>query len=194
MATDDWYPDWIAAHTGRFPRGDWPDSGAEFWDTLRHVFVTKGVTREVADAASKLLFEDPPQFATDHPKALLVKIREVWKTAPAEVAAFNDRDSAYRASRDCDDCRGDGLTLRWRWRSLGTVDSQGRPHLPFVMLYCTCPMGRFAEKVHRAKAPEIRKRIYDLADYPWLRGHEYRRPHDGPPPEPPATTQPDAWY
>jgi hypothetical protein len=79
MAIDDWFWLWCPRHRDRFPRGDWPSLDAEFWVTLRHIFITKGVTEDVAERASMALFTRQPEFVSDHPRALLEAIREIWR-------------------------------------------------------------------------------------------------------------------
>lgn len=194
MQVVDWFWEWAGRHKKRFPRGDWPPFEDVFWAELLRLFVARGVAEEVAEEASQILFESPPKFPDAHPGALLARAREIWKARPPEFAAANDRDAAHHASRECDDCRGEGVTLRYRRRSRGTPGRDGRPVQPTVTCYCTCPMGRWVEKAHRERSPDVRKRHHDLADFPWLRGHEYRRPGDGPAPDPPAATQPDDWF
>jgi hypothetical protein len=108
MATDDWFwgkDGWARRHVERFPRGDWPGFESEFWGELRHLFVTKGVTEAVADAASRRLFGNPPEFVGQHPSVLLAAVREVWREAREATPAVrpepvNDCDSAWNAAAE----------------------------------------------------------------------------------------------
>lgn len=191
MRTEEWFGFWIDRHMERHPREDWPNpaEARNFWQGWLGNFVLHGVTEDVADEASARLMADPPRFLGEHPKAVLDACRAIFRerSEAGRGGDPNSREAAELASRDCRDCVGQGLTVRYRKLSAGTVDGQGRPHSPAITLYCTCGMGRFLEKVHRDKHPDIRKRIYDLADHPFLWGDEYREPpRDDDPPAPVA--------
>jgi hypothetical protein len=140
------------------------------------LLITKGVTEEIADEASLNLFENPPEHLGQHPKALLGEARRLFKASNSAQAQTDDAAEARRQSAGCEDCRGDGLTYRWRRKSAGLLDRDGKPLIPFILFYCTCAYGRFAERAHRNRAADVRKRFHDLQDYPWLWGQEYRQP------------------
>jgi hypothetical protein len=86
------------------------------------------------------------------------------------------REAALAASRECEDCHGQGLTVRYRQLS---ADPTGFVR-PEVVCYCRCAMGRWVERTHREKSPELRKRIINLDDNLWLEGEEYRRAPERP--------------
>lgn len=181
MSVKQWFARWSDRHMERHPRADWPrlDEKPEFWAGWMGNLILHGVTEDVADQASIRMQADPPEFPEAHLNRLIHHVRAVWRERAESgqpPGVEHTIDSARKASADCQDCRGSGLATRWRRRSLGTVDSTGRVVLPSITLYCLCPMGRKLERVHRDDAPEIRRRMYDLADHPWLHGDEYRRP------------------
>jgi hypothetical protein len=177
MRVQDWFPEFVVTLTEMFPRGDWPPLDAEFWTTLDHIFRVKGVTQEVAIAAARLLFEDPPQFVVDYPKALLEKIRACWKSGQVTPQSLDDPTAAQQASRDCEDCSGSGFATRYPRPPLeARAQDRAQSRVPYVLLYCLCPYGRFLEKNHRIHSPEIRKRIQDLRDFPALQDGRFRNP------------------
>lgn len=191
MTVAHWFYVWLDRHFDRFPRGDWPgaDEKPEFYRGWLGNFVMRGVTEDVADEASERLMGEPPEFVGQHIPALLAMAAIIFR----ERAEANrdhpadSREAALLASRDCDDCLGMGLTLRYRRLSRGECDARGMPKPDHITCYCLCPMGRWVEKSHREgdeASRDIRKRIYDLREHPWLHGHEYRRPVVDPLPEP----------
>jgi hypothetical protein len=180
MRVESWFMDWLGRHVIRHPRGDWPraDEGRLFYAGWLKLFIVHGVTEAAADEASEGLMADPPRFHGDHPRATLDAARAVLKreASHGRGPAVDSREAALAASRECEDCHGQGLTVRYRQRS---ADPTGRVRAGLAC-YCRCPMGRWVEKQHREKVPETRKRIYDLADNLWLEGEEYRRAPERP--------------
>jgi hypothetical protein len=176
---DAWFTSWVVGHLERIPRDNWPAIGSEYWETVKAVFVRHGVQEVVATQASRMLAEAPPAYLDRHIEALLKRIREVWASSEVVADAPDERDAAKRASRDCDDCGGEGLTARYRKLSAGKAGADGRPLADRLIFYCRCPMGRWIERTHRtgnAEAKDSHKRIPDLAAHPWLWGWEYRFP------------------
>lgn len=181
MPVRDWFPAWCDRHMERHPRDDWPrpDEKPGFWSGWAANFTLHGVTEDVAEAASIRMQADPPEFPEAHLSRLVYHARAVWREraeSGRSPGGDDSIDAARHASATCPDCGGQGLTLRYRRRSLGTADSTGRTVAPSITLYCLCPLGRHIERNHRETCPEIRRRLYDLADYPWLHGDEYRSP------------------
>lgn len=171
MATvDSWFKAFAARHVERFPRSDWPPHDSGFWADFKSLLVLRGVTEPVAYEASELMFLEgsPPDHVDRHPQALMAKVPSARVRSGAPAEATEDQATALSGSRGCGGCGGAGIAYRDRRRSLGTLDSRGRPVLPRVALYCLCPYGRFLEKNHRTRAPDVRKRFLDLDDYPWL--------------------------
>ena len=119
MPTSDWFYEWVDRHMERFPRDDWPrpDERLEFWAGWRGNFVLHGVTADVAEQASVRMMADPPHFPEAHLHRLMEHVRAIWKERPREVEAPTDTiDAARRASAECPDCQGNGLTLRFTER------------------------------------------------------------------------------
>jgi hypothetical protein len=180
MTVETWFWHWLERHWDRHPRGDWPraDDSPAFYAGWLKLFIVHGVTEAAADEASEGLMADPPRFHGDHPRATLDAARAVLKreASHGRGPAVDSREAALAASRECEDCHGQGLTVRYRQRS---ADPTGRVRAGLVC-YCRCPMGRWVEKQHREKVPETRKRIYDLADNLWLEAEEYQRAPERP--------------
>lgn len=167
MATvDSWFRRFAERHVERVPREDWPAPGSEFWAVVKAALVRHGVEEYVADEASRIMAEGEPVFPDRFVAALLATVRQVWKSSEVAVAGEGGgRESAERASRDCDDCGGRGLATRFRHESR----APGRPEA--VVFYCLCPFGRWVENAHRTgdeSSREARRRIPDLADVPEL--------------------------
>lgn len=177
---EEWFPTFAVRLIERIPRPDWPVSGSEYWDTLKESFVRHGVQEAEADQATSLLAEEPPKYVSQFIHEILAKVRALWASNQVTPEAPNEREAAARLSADCDDCGGGvGLTVRFRKASRGGVDSQGRPLPDRVVFYCRCALGRWVERNHRTRSPEIRQRIHDLQDHPGLWGHEYRHAPGG---------------
>lgn len=169
---EDWFAAFLERHIARHPRADWPDSEAasEFYRGFRGNLVLHGLTEEVADLASERLMAQPPEYLDRHVGAILEAARSIFRerAQSGQGHATDSRDAALLASLACPDCEGQGLATRWRRRSAGGVDAKGNPLGPTITLYCTCPMGRWLEHAHRSKSPDVRKRLHDLAEHPWL--------------------------
>jgi hypothetical protein len=183
----DWFDDWLPDALAVFADGRLPDpaavEGIPFYRSWRSNFVLHGLTdRDVADAVADRVAALPRRGNSEYLPLLLDAARAIYRER-AESGAGRDpssREAAELASKDCDDCGGGGLAVRWRQKSA----VPGKP--PTIALYCTCPMGRWIERAHRERSPEVRRRMCDLADHPWLRGHEYRTPPLDPAYRPPA--------
>jgi hypothetical protein len=175
MRVDLWFFDWLGRHCERHPRSDWPstEDGRLFYGGWLGVFVRHGITEDVADEVSVRLMDDPPKFVAEHIPALVKAAREVFRerAAQGKGPATDSREAALAASRECEDCSGQGLTVRYRQRS---ADPTGFVR-PEVVCYCRCAMGRWIERSHREKSPELRKRIINLDDNLWLEDEVYRR-------------------
>lgn len=180
MRVEQWFGKWFDRHAERHPRADWPrvEESADFYRGWIGNFVKIGATEEVAEEASVRLMADPPDHLSGHIPSMIALVKSVFRERAERGlgADPNSRESAERASLRCPDCGGQGLTLRWRRLSVGQLDSTGKPLAPSIVLYCTCPLGRWFERSHRASSPDVRKRIYDLAEHPWLQ----LRPTPGP--------------
>jgi len=150
---DLWFDAWVASIVSRIPIL-WPPDDAEFWAVLRKALTISGADQQVADEASHRLAQAPPKFAADVIDPLKKHIRDVFRER--DNAGTGDpsrsRESAETASRDCLDCRGNGLTVRYRHVGVGSVPC-----------YCLCPLGRWIEGVHRSKHQDVHTRIVDLA-------------------------------
>lgn len=185
---DEWFGDWLGLHLTVHPREDWPDpdDAREFYAAWRKAFVLNGLSREDADDATDRMAAAPPRFVAEHLPAILAAARAACaeRAAAGQGHPPDTREAAEAAARGCEDCGGQGLAVRWRRRSAG------HPHGPTVALYCRCPMGRWLEQSHRGRSPEVRRRLLDLADHPWLWGDEFRAPPLDPAYRPATTIRP----
>lgn len=177
MRVADWFLGFVDRHFDRHPRPDWPrnrpraDGGnPEFYSGWLGNFIRHGITEDAADEASMRLMADPPDYAERHIPALIKLCRTIYheRAESGEGHATDSREAALLASRDCADCVGGGLTVRWRRRSPGDLDARGNTPAASIVLYCVCPLGRWIERAHRKDAPDVRKRLLDLADHGFL--------------------------
>ena len=112
-------------------------------------------------AASERLLTEPPRSFLLHFPALCAHAEDAMKVLGSRPRHnLSTREGAEAASKGCDrGCSGPGLTVAWHPRP----DPMNR--LPeTVAAYCVCALGRWTERNHAAKQPEIRKRMVDLKD------------------------------
>jgi hypothetical protein len=171
---NEWWPAFLDGHQRRFPGIRWPQGaeGVEFYVAWRKLFVMRGVTDlAIATEASERLLASPPYDVAGHPAALCELATAVHRERSAAASGLDPstREGAEASSRDCPICQGVGLVVRYRRRSL----RPDRP--PSIVLYCTCLYGKWIRRAHAQDAPDVRRRIYDLADYPWLE-NDYQQP------------------
>jgi len=69
------------------------------------------------------------------------------------------REEAEDASRGCDRCDGTGLATVWHPRP-----DAARRIPESKSAYCTCPHGRWIERNHRERSPELRGGFVDIAE------------------------------
>jgi hypothetical protein len=161
---DSWLNAFIVRHVARIPRENWPAVNSDYWRGFKAAMVRHGVTEAVAEAASLAMMESPPEYLNGHLPAFLAFCRAEWAAGRAVLEAPTDREAAERLSRDCPNCGRNGWAIRE-----SVILKSGRVLLP-GSLYCICPLGRFFERDHRERAPDVRRRGLDLRDYPelWL--------------------------
>lgn len=167
----DWFWQWVMEHRLRHPKEFLPDpeteEGRVFFDAWRQAFVLKGISDfAVATEASIRLVGEPAQYQRDHFATLCRYAVDVYRLRNAEGngTPADSREAAEAASKGCEHCGGQGLVPVYFRRAM-TWEERRECHIPeHVAAYCVCPMGRWIEKTHREKSPEIRKRTPDLAD------------------------------
>ena len=171
----EWFPLWVPLHAALHRGMGLPaldsEEGAALYPRVRSIFVRNGLMdRDVALAASERLVEVEHKLS-QHWRLLLEQAKAIYRerAQTGGGGAADSREAAELASRGCDDCLGMGLAHRFR-------RSSESPAGALIVLYCTCPMGRWIKAQHERKAPDIRKRIWDLGSLPWLQGVEYRLP------------------
>lgn len=161
---EDWFGVFVASIEQRIPLG-WPPVEDEFWVVLKRVLINAGANQEVADEALFRVAESGAvKFANEFVEPLRKTIGEVWREKDSTGHAPDSREAAkaHPDSRACTDCGGEGMTSRY------LHDPNHPRHGTSYALYCNCPIGRWIERNHREKQPEIRKRMRALADYPQL--------------------------
>lgn len=105
---------------------------------------------------------DAPMFLGDFLPALKTHIGNIFRERHKAGTANpgDSREAAAEASRDCEDCAGNGITSRYRH----APDANPKT----VSCFCLCALGRWMEKTTREKSPDVYRRIIDLARYPFL--------------------------
>jgi hypothetical protein len=167
----DWFDDWLHDHLSmhaenyRLPAAG-SDAALPLYEAWRKEMLRAGVLElEDARAASRYLVVDAPH-PNQHFKRFLklaeaARLERLGDDAPTKSDG-SDRDRAFRESRECPDCSGDGRTRRYhhKWpRPMGTPEE--------VLFYCTCPMGAWMKNAHRL-GPDRRPYYPDLRDHPAL--------------------------
>ncbi len=198
MRVGDWFLTWINEHRARHPHVGLADPETPEGDALyrawQKAFVMRGVSDfDVATEASERMVAEPPRYPKDHFPRLLELAVGVYRERNA-VGQGNpeaNREAAEEASKGCLWCGGQGLAvvyyrdplrqavmqktgkgLESRWsvapESNPSRTADGRRIPSDVAAYCVCALGRWIEKTHRDKSPDVRKRMVDLSDV--LRG------------------------
>lgn len=167
MGLEEWFAEFMDAHMSRFAYYPWPLKGSDAMDSLldgwHRLFILNGLRREVADESSIRLMGEETSWERHLPRLIQLS-HEVSRemNASGKLAEPDSREAAAAASIGCPDCAGQGLTTRYRHRATG--DGKGRNAVGFVLsCYCLCPMGRWIASTHRAKSPELKHGIADLA-------------------------------
>lgn len=158
MATvDSWFDDFIPRLVKRLPRTDWPKAGTEFWTTLRERLVKHGLTEADADAASKEMADNPPQFLDKVWPELLSQAKALWASRqPGEP--IDDREAARQASLECPDCGGAGMLTVYH-----PFPDPTRRIPESTVAACVCPSGRWVWRAH-CRDFKGKPRFVDLAE------------------------------
>jgi hypothetical protein len=162
MPVSDWFDEWQLRHTDMIPRGDWPVGGSDFWIVLAKRFVRDGVTLEHAEAASDRMLLEPADLLSNHHRELLRLVDVVRRESGKPVDTSDPaerRRLALESSRDCCECDGMGLSVRWHQPADG-------PPYPFTVYCHRCEMGRWVKLSHEKHAPDLAAKIADLAHFP----------------------------
>lgn len=165
----EWFDAWLIEHLklhpfARLPKCD-EDSKPYYAQWERGFQRERIFIRAVADTASRRLFDEPPAKASEHFATLLRFAVEALNADRAEGPEprpqhdLSTREGAHAASLSCERCGGEGLTSVFHPRP----DPANRVPVA-VAAYCVCAMGRWIDRTHRTKSPEIRKRMVDLED------------------------------
>lgn len=173
---DEWFPGFVRWHIGEVHKSNhWPafDPGNMdgFWLAWHFNFRRRGITRSVAFEASLRMAGDRQHHPAEQLAVFLKTAKDVFRERGIEERADpapDDRETAELQSKGCPNCGGAGITAKWRKKSIDEHIGANRA----VAFYCLCPMGRWTEHNHRTKAPEVRRRMLDLMDHPWLH-HSY---------------------
>lgn len=133
-----WFQAFAKRHIARFPTrpisSPWPDRGTIFWKHFREILVDDIVSEADADTASEELARRGLPFFDKHHSEFIKCVTFIRsKSKVASTGAPESRADAESQSRNCPDCKGLGLAVRFRHRSPG----------PPVNFACLCPYGRW---------------------------------------------------
>lgn len=171
---------WCDFHTRSCPRADWP-SDAVFWASWKRRIDKLNCDLDTARAATERVAEDPPPYLDGHLKAVAEAVIAIYRerdAAHATPAALEERARRgdelqrdevarlHQLAADCPLCGGNGLAVRH-----GRVDPTRT-----LTLHCTCVLGRWIRSRCRKTAPEVYRRIRDLAEHDWLNHPDYGGP------------------
>jgi hypothetical protein len=160
---DDWFRNFTARLEDRIPRVDWPEHDSEFWSTLRKALLISGASEDIADEASERLAMDGANYLDSVIPELKKHIGNICRERhrAGSGSPVDSRESAEADSRSCHDCGGNGITSRYRHNPEAVSSS--------VSCYCLCSLGRWIERNHRAKSPDVHRRMIDLDRSAFLR-------------------------
>lgn len=155
----------IAGHRERHPFARLPDFDASpgFYQTWLVVLNRSGAGDPGAlEVASVRMLTEPAKHHLDHMPTLCKFAEQAMKLRGVETPRdLSTQEGARAASKGCDrGCGGTGMTTVW---NRGPPDPEKRIAATSAA-YCCCALGRWIERNHSAKHPEIRKRIPDLTD------------------------------
>lgn len=178
--TADEIPLWFEHHTTVCPRHDWPTDAA-FWATWRGRIARLKCDLQTACEASTKVAEAPPRFASDHLAAVCDAVTAIYRERDArrgstdglaerarrgEELSPGEVGDLARLCRSCPSCGGLGLLVR---------SEPGEPLKRFT-LHCTCAKGRWVRARCVKTAPDVVRRVRDLAEHPECDGEEYGGP------------------
>lgn len=156
---DAWFPEFEFRLVDYSGRGDWPEPESAYWQGLRQILATSGpVDLEIATEALTRIQRQGFPFPSDFPPRLISTLQDVYKARAFEQRgdATESHDAAKAASLGCEECGGMGMLSRQH------IATQSHPKGYSLAVYCpACPMGRWLERTHEAKSPDVRRRMLD---------------------------------
>lgn len=198
----DWLPGWWRYHRTTMYHEDWPDLTENETEHWAELLAGLGIHDQAASEPSKRLLFQASRWCLEHAphstvRSQMAKVREAVTALRAAATAAEprpalDRDAAAEASRDCPDCGGTGLAVRYVARAKtargGPIESQPVPvydhtgqvvrriapaRTVCLVLTCVCPLGHWIERQHRASGTggdrsRPAARLPRLADHPVL--------------------------
>jgi hypothetical protein len=181
-STAEAFESWFPHHRASFPAINWPDDDDTIgiYHKLAAILVKNGVVDSVQlhEITQRMLIGSEKAYDLQGHIQLLLKTaiafqRELY---PRDGAPDPESmDGARLASKDCDTCGGMGIFLAHRQKS---YDPGRRDNT--INVYCRCPYGRKIRENHKANNPDAFKRFYDIDQYPFLAGDEFRTPRSDP--------------
>ncbi len=153
----------LAGHRESHPEARLPEFEAATakYQSWFKILLGRGINDVGAlEHASTRLHTEPPKSHADHFPTLCRYAQDAMKSRGGVVSRdISTREGAEHASKGCERCSGSGLTTVYHPRP-----SREARIAPTSGAYCVCAMGRWIERTHRAKSPDIRQRIPDLKD------------------------------
>lgn len=143
---DDWFPSFCDALIDRSLRADWPAGGSGYWDDFRRELLLIGSRWEEADVAISRVCNQPKVFIADFRPLILAEIKKIQREPSAPSGVGLDPKAAEAASRDCVECRGTGMAIRFVHECiLGRLKTANGSDVPVgasVAIPCDCAFGR----------------------------------------------------
>lgn len=166
---EDWLPEFMEAHTERFPGLGWEKLQPIYWGSLSLMFTRRGVKEHEAHEASVRLVFDPPASIADHPVKLMAAVEAIWREAQAvgTDGVASNRDAAVAASRNCPHCGGGGLATVYRpaRQTCPDIPDERWARIPAqIAAWCVCSMGHWVKTCQLRSEPGLEQGMRHLAD------------------------------
>lgn len=169
---------WLQEHHRLNERGDWPSDPRYYEPWRRRLDNLKADPATAAEASMRVAMA-PPTWPREHLDAVCDAVVAIWRERDAgrgdtlrQRAAQGQKLSeaevgdVRKLSASCPWCEGNGLAIR-HGRSDPTRTAT---------LHCVCILGRWMRERHRRDAPDVFRRILDLAEHEWMNSPDYGGP------------------
>lgn len=163
----DQFKAFIAGHRERHPFARLPDFDASpgFYQTWLVVLNRSGAGDPGAlEVASVRMLTEPAKHHLDHMPTLCKFAEQAMKLRGVETPRdLSTQEGARAASAGCQHCGGTGMATAFAPRHVPNPVTEEKI-APTTSAYCVCALGRWIERNHTSRHPDIRKRIPDYAD------------------------------
>ena len=107
-----WFKTFARNLIDRSNRTDWAPNGTEYWLDFERQLAATGCTAEQADLAISKVCNLAGIYPSDYRPRLLEAVRAIRLSGPTD-ASLGGREQAAAESKQCPECGGSGLSLRY---------------------------------------------------------------------------------